>query len=42
MPRYQITLAPAAPGENGETWRQTSARSLSVGDDVLASGRWCF
>jgi hypothetical protein len=40
MPRYQITLAPPAPGENGETWTLTSARSLSLGDDVLASGRW--
>ncbi len=40
MPRYQITLAPPPQGENGETWTESSARTLSVGDDVLASGRW--
>lgn len=40
MPRYRITLAPAVEGEDGETWTASSARTLSVGDDVLASGRW--
>src|SRR5438034_3072920 len=40
MPRYQITLAPPARGEDSETWTESSGRTLSVGDDVLASGRW--
>lgn len=39
MPRYKITLAPRTQGEEGEPGRRTP-RALSLGDDVLASGRW--
>lgn len=40
VPRYRITLAPPVEGEDGETWTESSARTLSVGDEVLASGKW--
>jgi hypothetical protein len=40
MPLYQITLAPPAQDEQAKAWTENSARTLKLGDDVLASGRW--